>query len=438
VANAGAGRHKVHSGFTLLLPLREDAGSLVAELFASYATTPPPFARSTTTHFATITVIPRQRTPARADEFLPATLLFATSISGPPEDHIAELVDLMYPELCVLFSHCQGFSIDTQRDGLAAFLAKHRHADTFYSGMQFLSKADVIAHQQLRGELQEYLDRHEAELAGLGALAVVAKLRAHLATTSFAWALAADPPAPYSKLVQNEQALIAIGILLGIGGAATCIWGIWGLLGTIGVLAAVVGGLAGLVRLAELEQEYVTLRPDDAHARSLAAQQLRPVINEFVIAGPVKVGAIRPLFSRLLLWVVARAAPHINIPTVATARWIAADGGKRLVFISNYTNDAEPYVRDFIDTRTGAMRINATFGFGRGYPKTKFVLWGGAVDDPDAFLYVVAEGQQRTGYWYGPYDDISIDNIKRARLIRDGVPTQYKTDEEAEAWLHLL
>jgi hypothetical protein len=187
------------------------------------------------------------------------------------------------------------------------------------------------------------------------------------------------------------------------------------------------------------------MRQPDPHVRELAVTQNRPVINEFTIAGPIKEeGTLRPLFLRLSLWIVARLAEGvpwlrsgIDIPTVATARWIAADRGRRLIFISNYTNAAEPYVRDFIDVPDGAMRINLTFGFGRGYPKTEWVVEGGALTDPNGFIYVVTENQRPTAFWYGPYRDMSIDNIKINRKIREGLFANLD-EAGAQAWLHLL
>src|SRR5262249_37826693 len=202
------------------------------------------------------------------------------------------------------------------------------------------------------------------------------------------------------------------------------------------------------IRDAEDEQRYVAARPSDAHARRLAATQTRPVINEFTLGGGIKEeGTLRPIFLRISLWIIARVAeglpgiPYlregINIPTVATARWIVADRGRRLVFISNYTNSGEGYVRDFIETRGGAMRINLSFGFGRGYPKTEWIVERGALTDPNAYLYALGENQLPTLFWYGPYSDISIDNIKLDRKIREGLFASY-SEQQAQAWLHLL
>jgi hypothetical protein len=85
------------------------------------------------------------------------------------------------------------------------------------------------------------------------------------------------------------------------------------------------------------------------------------------------------------------------------------------------------------------MRINLTFGFGRGYPTTRWIVDDGALTDPNGFIHVVTENQRPTGFWYGPYRDLSIDNIKLNRKIREGLFADDHGDEEtAKAWLHLL
>jgi len=222
--------------------------------------------------------------------------------------------------------------------------------------------------------------------------------------------------------------------------------------GGIAVVAFVlfVGLLWITIHDAESKQKYVSERPPNARALELAATQLRPVINEFTLGGPIKEeGTLRPIFLRLMLWVVARVVEGvpglrwkelnegISIPTVATARWIAADRGRRAMFISNYTNDGEPYVRDFIETKAGAMRINLSFGFGYGFPKTEWILCGGALVNPNAYLYSLSENTLPTLFWYGPYRDISIDNIKVNRKIREGLFADYN-EAKARDWLLLL
>jgi hypothetical protein len=180
-------------------------------------------------------------------------------------------------------------------------------------------------------------------------------------------------------------------------------------------------------------------RPDDDFVRKREDTQLNPVINEFTVAGPIKGGLFRPLFLRMLLWVVTRYVilKKVKIKTVASARWLAIDGGRRLIFASNYTNMAEGYVRDFIDTVSGAGNINLVFSWGIGYPKTRFTYWHGARKDSNGFIYIVHDQMKFTGLWYCPYRDISIDNIRVNRAFREGLFGK-KRGAQVQEWLRKL
>ncbi len=438
--------HKVNAGYTLLLPLADAAAATkrLGELDATWL----PFAQMTTVHFATVTILPAQR---YGDTELPATLLFATSFCGPALAHVDELVAVMERGLRELFQFCEGFAIGCTRAQLVAFIRAHRHADTFYSGMQHLSPADVAAHRKLREAIEDYIDTRRPTGT---AVAIRARIQDYVKKEpELAWAEAPFAPGWDAFLALHWRTLIAGAIAvpclaaLAICTALHCAAApyLWLALGGI---VAVIGVLLCALRYSECQQRAVSERQPDAQVRMLAATQNRPVINEMTIGGPIKAGWSRPLVLRMAYWVVARLAEGIpgmragiNIPTVATARWIAGDGGRRLIFISNFTNAAEPYVRDFIDVEDGAKRINLTFGFGNLYPRTEWIIDGGALTDPNGFIYVVTEQQRPTAFWYGRYLDMSIDNIKRNRQIREGLFAalpERKAEAQAQAWLHLL
>jgi hypothetical protein len=447
--------HKVNAGYTLLVPLKpervEAASALLVELDAHPERLP--FSKSSTTHFATITIIPAHK---YRDTLLPATLLFATSFCGPTRAHISELVSIMGDVLREVFEHCKGFDA---YDELEDFILEHRHGDTFYSGMQNLSPEDVRRHRELRDAIEAYIDDRQASGGFSGdASAVRREIQDYVKSRpELAWAQQADTRtarawlAFYWRSLVIEVGVVALVVctlaLLFVSSAVLCFVVVAGWI-AVGAFLLFLAVLVLTYREAEREQTYVAGRQADDHVRMLAGTQARPVINEFTIAGPIKEeGMLRPVFVRLALWVIARVAegvpglPYIgsgiNIPIVATARWIAADRGRRLIFISNYTNEGVAYVRDFIETRGGAMRINLSFGFGRGYPKTEWIIYGGALTEPNAYLYALAEGQMPTLFWYEPYRDISIDNIKVARKIREGLFGDCN-EEQAKAWLHLL
>jgi hypothetical protein len=454
VTRPQGGTHKVNAGLTLLLPITPTGVAATRQLLtaSNKDQTRLPFDHVWTTHFATITIIPAQE---YGFEPLPITLLFATSFSGPVEDHVRELVQVMAPRLREVFRHCEGFVFNCSDALLAEFILENRQPDTFYSGMQHLSRKDVLQHRYLRDELETYLDTHQASLPA-SARAIQRDLQTFVRSRDdLAWADQpfAPPRSAWLALYWRSLIVLAIAVPFLVALVVCSLLAVFvpevrmaaAVLGIIfGGVVVTIGGMLLAVRQAEQEQTFVAGRQPDADVRTLAAMQNLPVINQFTIAGPVKEGYIRPLFLRLAMWVVARLAEGvpklytaINIPTVATARWIPADRGRRLIFISNYTNAAEPYVRDFIDAKDGAKNINLTFGFGRGYPKTEWIMGGGALTDPNGFIYVVTANQYETHFWYGPYRDMSIDNIKLNRKIREGLFADHD-EEQAQKWLHLL
>lgn len=453
--------HAVHAGYTVIARLKEGYADTVSALLVEMRAHPErlPFEASATTHFATGTVLPAQM---YGDEELPACLMLATSFAGPARDHVDDLVRVAGAGLRELFQYCERFPDACSDAELKRFLRAHRVADTFYSGMQNLTRADVVRHDQLRTAIGEFIDEQQ-QAGGLQgtAVAVRAEIQRYVRTRpELAWAMEAWTPAPSTWVARHWRSVVVLAVavtylaallagsiaVVGVQSKALDVTVASGWLVVIVALFAVFALVQG-VRDAELRQTYVAERQPDAHVRALDATQCHPVINEMTICGPIKEGRARPITLRLALWIVARVAegiPYIKtwrtgitIPTVATARWIAVDRGKRLVFISNFTNASEPYVRDFIELRPGAMRINLTFGFGRGYPKTSWIILGGALDDPNGFINVVHANQRPTELWFCPYKNLSIDNIRRNQKIREGLFGE-KDEAQARAWLQLL
>ena len=450
--------HKTNAGFTLLAPVKPDCVSAISELLGELHADQArmPFAQSSTTHFATITVIPEQK---YCDDVLPATLLFATSFSGPTRVHVSEVVRVMGDGLRAVLQHCEGFTVGCSDEDLEEFLLEHRRADTFYSGMRHLSPECVRRHRELRDAIQRYIDeRQERDDLRGSASDIRRDIQDYVKSRSdLAWAQEPFKPTLVTLLAFYWRQLLIEGYVVALVACTVArifihstaldviVAGGWIVVAAFLVFLVIL--IAG-VREAEPLQTYVSTRPPDERARILAATQNRPVINEFTLGGPIKPeGVLRPMFLRISMWIIARAAEGfpgipglstgINIPTVATARWIVADGGRRVMFISNFTNEGKAYVRDFIETRIGAMRINLSFGFGTGFPKTEWVIQGGALTDPNAYLHSLCENQLPTLFWYGPYRDISVDNIRVNRRIREGLFGDL-SEREAQDWLHLL
>jgi hypothetical protein len=157
--------------------------------------------------------------------------------------------------------------------------------------------------------------------------------------------------------------------------------------------------------------------------------------------GFVKPGQFRLQTFRAVLWILSYASRHIynhgnlaGITTIHFARWVFLDDRRRLIFASNYDGSIESYMDDFIDKV--AYGLNAAFSNGVGYPKTKWLVTGGATDE-QAFKNYLRTHQIPTQIWYSAYGDLSARNIADNAAIRAGLSATLN-DAQAAAWARSL
>ncbi len=89
-----------------------------------------------------------------------------------------------------------------------------------------------------------------------------------------------------------------------------------------------------------------------------------------------------------------------------------------MFFASNYDGSLESYMDDFIDKV--AWGLNLVFSNGVGYPKTSWLVSGGARDEL-AFKDYLRVHQVLTGVWYSAYDRLTALNIHQNERIRGGL-----------------
>jgi len=439
--------HRVHAGFSFVCAVDADAVDKANAVLARMkGNVDAVYRKSKSTHFLTASVLPEQW---RGKRRLPPTLLFLTSYWGPTQQHLEELVDHAEADLRELFSHCVR-KPGEGRAGLIAYMKRHRRPDTFYSGMHHVTHQEVLDDQTLRREIEKHVDANHGAFVGLTADQAREKIQAFVRGRPDLLAIS-EPrlPTKWETLVLYRHVIalfamlaVVVGLIIAavVTKSRTLDIAAWA---GGGVALVFIGGLLllfALMGLYEWRHDGKTVdRPADDFVRTREDTQLNPVINEFTVAGPIKHGLFRPLFLRMLLWVVTRyvIAKGVKIKTVAAARWLAIDGGRRLIFVSNYTNMAEGYVRDFIDTVSGAGNINLVFSWGIGYPKTRFTYWHGARKDSNGFIHIVHDQMKLTGLWYCPYRDISIDNIRINRAFREGLFGE-RSGAQVQEWLRKL
>jgi hypothetical protein len=181
--------------------------------------------------------------------------------------------------------------------------------------------------------------------------------------------------------------------------------------------------------------------PDPSHVDRLARAEGHLVQNQFSAVGFVKPGWLRRMTVSTVLWAVNLSSRHVfnhgnlaGIRTIHFARWIFLDGKRRVMFASNYDGSLESYMDDFIDKV--AWGLNAAFSNGRGYPRTRWLVFGGARDEP-AFKNFLRNHQIPTQIWYSAYGDLTAVNAAGNAAIRDGLHGSM-TDQQLDEWVARL
>jgi len=176
--------------------------------------------------------------------------------------------------------------------------------------------------------------------------------------------------------------------------------------------------------------ELLTRRFDRASVYQREEGGIHKYQNHLASVTYVKPG-VRRWFLRVTLFLINLLARFWfnrgdlgGIPTILAARWVVIDGGKRLLFLTNYGGAWESYLNEFIDM--GAVRgLNAVWsntyvesaGVKYGFPKTKFYLWRGA-EAAQRFKAYVRQSQVETIVWYSAYPTLSITNINANTDLR--------------------
>lgn len=449
--------HTVQSGYSLTLEVRDGQLENLKNWLTEIGHDPAgndkiPFGKSKTTLYCSIVTVDEQ--DSATGKKLPAMMMFLSSICGPKKEHINELVSLAGDGMRELLAFCK--DVDPQRlktdQELFRFLKKKQVEDTFYTGIQYMTGEDIQRENQLRLTLEQYINEQQqkgnSKFLNATGNSWGSELRNEIVEfvktkPEYSWALSPVKITFMDKWVNNItlwRTLIFIAVLgmvswLGKHFEIPYLDGLWGHFWRgFGVIALL---LIVILLINDAMKHFVAGRQPDNRVRDITATQLHPVINEITLAGPLRKGWIRRVAFFLILRIAKTLKFALTIPTVVCARWIPMNNSQRLVFISNFSNTSEGYVRDFIDSKSRGRKINLIFGQGYGYPLTRLIVLKGAIDNPIPFVNDVYRNQHDTQFWYSPYKDLTVDNININRNIRKGLSGNMSEDEARE-WLGLF
>lgn len=196
------------------------------------------------------------------------------------------------------------------------------------------------------------------------------------------------------------------------------------------------------LRRLEKTDPVIAPRPDPARVATLSRIEDHDVTNQFSAFGTVKPGHFRLRTLLLIFRLLDYSTRHIytrgrlaRVGTIHFARWVFTDNRRRLFFASNYDGSLDSYMDDFINKV--AYGLNLVFSNGIGYPRTSFLLGGGASHEME-FKNYLRRHEVPTQVWYKAYPGLTTADLARNTLIREGLEKPHMTDAQARAWLALI
>jgi hypothetical protein len=382
-----------------------------------------PLGELSTAHFARLVML--EATKDLDGNAMPAHLIYMSDVDGSLEEHLEELVDLAPAGLDRVLQHCQGYPgpRTVARDDRLAFLHERAvKAGAMYVNTVGRTLRQVQDEARLRDEIQSFLDGGDFEgvepEAARDAIRRFVKARADLR-----WALEPVPtPGPLGRAAELVGALGLPLELLALAPVVVPLLPVWAL----------------LLRLHELRDRSPTIEPSDAHVRELAALEDFAAQNPFSAVGERKPGLIRLVTAASILRLVDYGSRYIfnngsltGVKTIHFARWVFLDDSRRLIFASNYDGSLESYMDDFVNQVWWGL--NAVFSNGIGFPRTSWLVFGGAQREQE-FKDYLRRREVPTQVWYSAYEDLTAVNLDNNAQIRAGLSGDMSR-EEVEGWL---
>ncbi len=430
--------HRIHAGLTVIVPVKEGNKQKLSDLLKHLNKNGRKhiFYKSHTTLFAAGVIIPDQEYHTKDDK-LPESLVFATTYCGPLAAHLDDLWKTNQKNLCDIFSYCQGLCPNADKKQFIAFIKKYSKTGSFTSRFNLITKEEVRLEKELRENIENYIDKAQKICAfdNIKPTEVKTLIYRHVKSfgDDYGWALKPFRKTLWEWLYVNKVKIFMVALI----SLLFFLLAFKTFLISIIVKILIVLALLVLAILVNVNREKTpsAFRPSDDRVREIAATQLNPVTNGMTAAAPLKKGIVRRYFYAFVLK-AAGLFYKANVPTVSSIRWLSVDNRKRLLFLSNYSNTTDFYVRDFLIGKT-PYGVNFMFSNGMGFPDACLSIFGGIRENPEGYMNAVHTGQHVMDLWYTHENELTVDMINRNRNIRNGLAKEMNENEASE-WLRLL
>lgn len=353
------------------------------------------------------------------------SLALIGEVDGDCHEFLALLAVVAEPGLNRLFAHCKGFQ--EHRGSLLSYLLENQ-ADSAASYVNWVGR--TVQQVQEEARLQRSMAKALPAIVESSDPADVRHIRqallTHVEQAQHNGDLSLTPEArtPLGYRLRNWLDLLGLPLVLL-------------LLSPLLILAAPL--LLWTLRRHERRDPDIDIRPDSQHIQSLSEIEDIDVSNQFNVFGDVKPGLFRYWLLKSIMRLVDYSARHIyrrgflaRIKTIHFARWVFLDQNRSMYFGSLYDGSLESYMDDFINKV--AFGLNLTFSHGVGYPRTRWLIKGGA-ELEQAFKATLRRHQLPSQVWYHAHPGLTALDMARNARIRRGLENYPDDDEAIRQWL---
>jgi hypothetical protein len=387
-----------------------------------------PFGQFETLHVARLVIL--------TDETLADLALYNTSFPDPPlyltflgdcdgsgEGMLAEFATRSGAGLRRIFSHCLDFDPNTD---LLSWMQAHSYAPAAcYINWVGRTVRQIREEAALHTALRTWLADQGAALSNTSAVDIRRRLVEYQRANGPA--LSPPGPTPIGWYIRHVLNLIAVPVLIVL---------------LLPLLIVGAPFFLFVLRARETSDPVITPRPDPARVATMRATEDFQVTNQFSAFGHVKPGRFRGWTLIAVFWLLDFSVRHLytrgrlaRVGTIHFARWVYLDNRRRLLFASNYDGSLDSYMDDFINKV--AYGLNLVFSNGIGYPRTAWLVTGGAKHELP-FKYFLQRHQVPTQVWYKAYPSLSAADLASNTMIREGLERASMRDDEVRTWLALI
>jgi hypothetical protein len=375
-------------------------------------------------HFARMFVV--ESATLQGGQAIPASLVYMADVDGSVGGHLRDLVENAATGVDKLFGLCVGYPAQPDNSGRIGWLRAHTlPAAAYYVHTVGRSVERIENETRLYGCIQDILDHGEIPMNGATPAEIRTRVRdAVLRRADVAWVT--DPPGGPGLFRKVRDHIQFIGVAALLLTAAPVL---------------VPGALLWLLLVRAIEQRDTQEEglPDQGHVDDVRRYEDLRAQNPFTGVGEIKPGLIRLVTMRVALAGLNFACRHVyssdnlaGIQTIHFARWVLLDDNRRLIFASSYDGSLESYMDDFISQL--AWGINLVFGNGAGFPRTRWLIFGGAHDEI-RYKHYLRRHQIPTRVFHSAYPHRTVANHDKFTRIHAGIASD--TADPGE-WRKLL